>query len=133
MIAGTFPSGTQSVVDLRTELCACMFGLGPVAEFVELNDFTCPTVNHIMLIEYLDSDTVFVGVGASAFDITPWTCPFIGTTSSSICNRDSIANYFEVRMDKIPWLAWLSGKHLICNCTREPEDCWAYALQKYFM
>lgn len=128
MWLGSLPSGEANVVAIRDRLQNLRFGPGHFDEFMAGAAFIPPSVVHECNGYAPDSDTVWVGWGNCAATLSPWSCPFLPIAYSAAEAR----RVFHRRADVGEWLARLSGKTLVCNCSRCPNDCWANILQDEF-
>ena len=87
-----------------------------------------PTVSHSLNENCRDPNAVYVGAGSCMTTLSPWSCPLPPEKFDVIRLR----MYVALRADCDVWILRLTGKVLVCNCGRPPEECWAELLKSEF-
>ena len=99
-LAVSIPSGVDKVVAFRASVQEFVFGAGMMAEAVGASGFVSPTVVHEQAPTPCSS-SIFVGVGRTALDVTPWSCP----SPEPNYDYNFCCEYISSRADKSSWLA----------------------------
>ena len=125
-LAASYPSGDEAVVCARDLLSAACMGR---IRFCDIGEFCGPAPLVIHMSESFEMDSSVTPVGGSLVTgISADACPFIG---GSYC-ASSCRDYILSRADKCRFLRRLSGRKLLCDCSRDYCDCWAWILHSYF-
>ena len=118
----SIPSGHPLIVRLRDQLSQSLFGDGLLPSVLaERSGDPVVVVHHggpnapPPTFEF-----IYVGIGDSSLQSTPWSCPFVGPVATS----NNCSNYISNRADSHYWLALLHGTCLYCTCPRANNACY---------
>ena len=100
-LAVSIPSGVPQIVSVRERLREFINGAGMLGEAVGVSGISVPEVVHACSGSWTPSPTsVFVGVGLTARDISPWSCP----TPEPSFDLKFCHDYIVGRADSRTWL-----------------------------
>ena len=122
----SIPSGHDIIVRFREQLGQLIFGDG-LLPFVlaERSGDPLVVVHHgVPGASPPTFEFVYVGIGDSKIQPTPWSCPFVGPTATQY----DYTTYITNRADRHYWLALLHGKCLYCTCHRANNVCFGALL-----
>ena len=122
------PSGAPKIRRIRRELRKSIFGPGMFADWILHAPVNSPTVSHSLNKDCRDPNAVYVGRGSCMTTLSPWSCPLQPDEFDII----KLRIYVALRADCDVWIMRLTGKVLVCNCGRQPEECWAELLKSEF-
>ncbi len=119
------PSGAAEVLAIREKLMDLSFGPGHSSANV-FTEFVAPVVAHVLTYDgEMTAESLAVWNGTSASSLSPWSCPYLPEEYSLDVAREYINHRADVRC----WLSHLSSRRLVCTCTLEPSQCWAFLLR----